>query len=313
MAFEDMGGGGLNYFPCRYGRSRLLFRGPKRKLVGDYITVLGSSETYGKFVETPFTDRLQTDLSLPVVNLGCMYAGVSVFVDDDAILSACSDAKLTIIQVMSAQNMSNRFYTVHPRRNDRFLKASETLRAMYPTTDFTDFNFTRHLLTSLKRESEQGFALVEEELRQSWLARMRLLISKIDGPVALLWMSDRKPGDQFDLDRSAGPHFVDAELLDQLAHDVVGVVEVVASEEASAEELTDMVYAPMEAPAAAELPGPIFHEETARTLARAVPEMLASSRGKRRAAEAAPMFRSERSQSFSASSGTAVNRSATNP
>lgn len=313
MAYEDIGGGGLDYFPCRYGRSRLLFRGPKRKLEGNYVAVLGSSETYGKFVASPFPDRLQANIGVPVVNFGCMYAGVSIFIDDDAVLSACSDAKLTIIQVMSAHNMSNRLYSVHPRRNDRFLKASETLRAMYPATDFTDFNFTRHLLTSLQRESEQGFALVEAELRQAWLGRMRLLINKIESPVVLLWMSDRRPSEAGSLDDKCGPYFVDAHLLNELAPDVAEIVEVVASDEARDESLEDMVYAPMEAPAASEMPGPLHHEETAQALARAVPKLLSSPRPKQRASETAPFFRSGRGQTLSVSSGTAEKRSATRP
>ena len=43
---------------------------------------------------------------------------------------ALAVARLTVLQVTGAQNMSNRFYSVHPRRNDRFLKASPLLRAM---------------------------------------------------------------------------------------------------------------------------------------------------------------------------------------
>lgn len=256
--------------------------------------MVGSSETYGKFVREPFPDKLQLALGIPVVNFGCMYAGVSVFADEDAVLAACSEAVLTIVQVMGAQNMSNRFYSVHPRRNDRFLKASETLRAMYPETDFTDYNFTRHLLASLKRHSEQGFALVEAELRQAWLARMRQLIGKIESPVALLWMSDRSPDDTFDPEVSSDPLFVDRALLDDLRPDVADIVEIVASPAAREEGLDDMIHAPMEAPAAAQLPGPLFHEETAQALARAVPRILSLSRIGASAERTESVFRSGR-------------------
>ena len=55
-----------------------------------------------------------------------------------------------MIQVSGAQNLSNRFHAVHPRRNDRFLRASTLLKTIYRDVDFTEFNFTRHLLTTLR-------------------------------------------------------------------------------------------------------------------------------------------------------------------
>ncbi len=61
---------------------------------------------------------------------------------------------MTVIQVMGAHNMSNRFYAVHPRRNDRFLRASlGCCKTIYPEVDFTEFNFTRHMLTALATHS----------------------------------------------------------------------------------------------------------------------------------------------------------------
>ncbi|MEZ5723123.1 MAG: DUF6473 family protein [Paracoccaceae bacterium] len=75
--------------------------------------------------------------------------------------------------------MSNRFYAVHPRRNDRFLRASNLLKTIYREVDFTEFNFTRHLLTRLKELSEDKFMMVEQELK-AWVARMKTLVSKIE-------------------------------------------------------------------------------------------------------------------------------------
>ena len=80
-------------------------------------------------------------------------------------LSACANAQVTVIQILGAHNMSNRFYTVHPRRNDRFLRASPMLRGIYHDVDFTEFNFTRHMLSRLREISEERFALVVEELK----------------------------------------------------------------------------------------------------------------------------------------------------
>jgi hypothetical protein len=267
MAYEDGAGGGLDYFPYRFGRSRLLFRGPRPKIDGGYVAVLGGTETYGKYVAAPFPAVLGERIGLPVVNFGCMHAGVNVFVDDDSVLAACGEADLTVIQVMGAANMSNRLYSVHPRRNDRFLKASPALRALYPSLDFTEFNFTRHLLTALEGHAPEAFATVRQELRDAWLGRMRMLLRKIGGRVVLLWMSNRAPGHGADRATGADPLFVDRTLIEALRPDVTDIVEVVASDAARTDGLDGKIFAPMEAPAAMEVPGPLFHHEVADALA----------------------------------------------
>ena len=54
MTYENLGQGVLDYFPCRNGHSKLLFRGPRKKMAGEYIAMIGGTETYGKFIEKPF-------------------------------------------------------------------------------------------------------------------------------------------------------------------------------------------------------------------------------------------------------------------
>ena len=85
---------------------------------------------------------------------GICSAGVDVFCADETVLSACNDARAVVFQVMGAHNLSNRYYTVHPRRNDRFLKASALMRNQFPEIDFTEFHFTRHLLTALRKDND---------------------------------------------------------------------------------------------------------------------------------------------------------------
>ncbi len=59
MAFEHQGAGALDYYPCRYGKSKLLFRGAETRAGPAYIAALGGSETYGKFVQKPWPDSLR--------------------------------------------------------------------------------------------------------------------------------------------------------------------------------------------------------------------------------------------------------------
>ncbi|MEL6243860.1 MAG: DUF6473 family protein, partial [Pseudomonadota bacterium] len=177
MAYERLTDEGLDYFPCRYGRSRMLFRGPKRKLGGRFITCIGGTETYGRFVERPYPDLIADLSGLKTINLGCPHAGLDVFASDPAIHEIGHLAECTVIQVVGAQNMSNAFYSVHPRRNDRFLKAGPRLRGLYPKVDFTEFHFTGHLLSTLAYQSPAAFEVIRSELRATWLGRMQCVLA----------------------------------------------------------------------------------------------------------------------------------------
>ena len=46
MTYDALGAGALDYLPCRYGTSKLLFRGPRRPLKEPYIAFLSGTETY---------------------------------------------------------------------------------------------------------------------------------------------------------------------------------------------------------------------------------------------------------------------------
>jgi hypothetical protein len=267
MAYENLGEGALDYYPCRYGKSKLLFRGPKRKLDGPYVAMLGGTETYGKFIERPFAQLTEDALDHTVVNFGCVNAGIDVFVNDQAILDAASNSAVTVVQLTGAQNMSNRFYAVHPRRNDRFLRASNLLKTIFREVDFTEFNFTRHLLTSLHEASPDKFAMVEQELKEAWVARMKTLISKIEGKIVLLWMADHAPEScaSCSIDGS-DPLFVGEEMINELRPFVTGVVEVDVTQADIEAGREGMVYTDLEEPAARGMLGAVAHARVAEAL-----------------------------------------------
>lgn len=265
MAYEYAGDSALDYFPCRYGQSKLLFRGPRRKLDGPYTAVLGGTETYGKFVAEPYPALLEQALGLPVVNFGYMNAGADVFVGEPVIVDACSKARVTVIQLMGAQNMSNRFYAVHPRRNDRFLRASTLMKTIFCEVDFTEFHFTRHMLSVLKARSPEKYALVEDELKSAWVARMRHLLQKIEGKTVLLWIAGH-PGEDKD---GLGPEplMIDADMVAAIRSFATDLVRVSPSEAAMRAGTEGMHFAPLDEPAAAAVPGPRVHQEVAGALA----------------------------------------------
>ena len=274
MTLLDKTQTGLDYAPCRYGTSRTLFRGPAKSLEGTYLTVLGGTETYGRFVERPFPDLIEERLGRTTVNFGCINAGLDVFVNDPVVMRACSQSALTVVQVVGAQNMSNRFYAVHPRRNDRFLRASRQMTEVWPDVDFTEIHFTRHLLTTLRASSPERFECLRQELAEAWIARMRSLVREIGGRVVLLWMSDRRPEQVADLSAENGPLFVTREMLEALRPDVLDVVEAVAPRPYGPAETEGMVFAEMERPVALNLPGPNMHAVTAAALAPRLEALL---------------------------------------
>lgn len=269
MAYEYPREGALNYFPVRYGDSKLLFRGPKADLGERYVAFLGGTETYGKYVETPYPDLVGEEVGCATLNLGCVNAGLDAYLNDETVMDLCAASDVTVLQITGAQNMSNRFYAVHPRRNDRFLRASPLLQTIYSEVDFTDFNFTRHLLRTLEAVSVKKFAMVRQELKDAWVARMRTMVQRIEGDVVLFWLADHSPDDVVACNAIGGdPLFVDREMLEEIRPLVSDVVEIVGTPEDIAQGYTKMVYPDLDAPAAREMLGPVVHEKAASSLAR---------------------------------------------
>ena len=275
MTYHDLGEGALEYTPCRYGKSKLLFRGPRRRLDTRYVAALGGTETYGKFVAHPYPDLTEELLGMPVVNFGQINAGLDAFTNDPTIIAACSQAVVTVLQISGAHNLSNRFYAVHPRRNDRFLRASTLLKTVFRNVDFTEFNFTRHLLTRLSREDPDAFKMVEAELKQAWVARMKTLMSRIKAPVVLLWMSDHSPeACTACSENGSDPLYVDRCMLDEVTPYAAGLVEVVLTRDEVVDGLQGLVFDEMEAPAARGLLGLLAHEKAARQLRPTIESLI---------------------------------------
>jgi hypothetical protein len=265
MAYAYPGDGALDYFPCRYGASRLLFRGPRRDLSVPYVAVLGGTETYGKFVPRPFPDLLEEAVEAPVVNLGCMNAGPDAFLGDAAVIEVAAQARVAVIQLPGAQNLSNRYYSVHPRRNDRFLGATPQLRALFREVDFTEFHFTRHMLRALQQASPERFARLAADLRTEWESRMKALLALMPERRILLWL--RPPAPALPDPLALTPAMVAP--LQPLVSSLVQVAPGVA-----AADLSGMAFTPLEAPAAAALPGPEAHRRVATALAAEVRRIL---------------------------------------
>jgi len=280
MKFETLGEARVTYAPCRYGNSRLFFRGPRRSLNGRYITFVGGTETYGRFLATPFPALVEDRLGMTCVNFGCVNASVDAFLNEPGILSACREAELTVVEIMGSQNLSNRFFAVHPRRNDRFIRASSILRALYPEIDFSEFCFTRHLLTKLYQTDAERFAILRDELQTAWSARMHAFLGEIGPRTMLLWFATHLPSDMpFEARPNRGwtdPLFVTRRMIDSLRPLVRGVVMAQPSVRAVERRGEGLIYPPHQAAAAAGLLGVEAHEEAATALTGALQSAIAA-------------------------------------
>lgn len=272
MAYALQSEGVLDYFPCRYGAASLTFRGPRRSLERPYVAFLGGNETYGKFIPDPFPDLVEEDIGFGAVNLGIPNAGPDVYLNDPALIDLIRGAEAVVIQLLGAANMSNRFYTVHPRRNDRFISPSAALRSLYREVDFTEFAFTRHLLTTLHDLSPERFQQVAEELRQVWMQRMESLLRQMPQRSLLLWLSDQAPPAQV-TGLTHDPLLVTSEMVTALRPLVRTYVEAVERPNQRGQ-VASMAFSAEEAQAAARMPGPEVHRDLSRLLSKALEGIL---------------------------------------
>ncbi len=278
MLHNRIGRGGLDYCLFQLPNSKLSFRGPAPDFGGRYVAVLGSCETFGKFVPTPYPALLSQSLETQCVNFSAHNAGPDFFLGDAALVHHCNQAVLNIVSVTGALNMSNRFFQVHPRHNDRYVGHSKPLTTLFRNLDSGDIHFTKHLMRELLAQDPFKFTIVVEELKQAWVARMVSLLKNIEGPKILLWVSDHVPhdvaipGDDPGLTRA--PLFVDQVMMDKISPYADQVAECVFNRHSMKKSRREMVYTEDETDAAAVLPGPQIHQKIAVALEKIVSPYL---------------------------------------
>lgn len=274
MSYELPGAGAPEAATCRYGLSKLRFRGPVRDLNAPYVACIGSTETFGRFVPDPYPALLEQRLGEACVNLGSINSGLDAILLDPELARLAQAAEFCVLQVPGAQNLSNRLYRVHPRRNDRFLEASPMLAALYDEVDFTEFHFNKHLLGRLYEISAERFTVVRAELQQAWQARMRSAIDVLGSRVVLLWLRYRhqRPDDPAE---ALGPEplMVTPKMVAGLASRVRATVEVPVQMAGQSDELGDMIFGMLQEPAAEHSIGPVMHQVIADRLYRALQDI----------------------------------------
>ncbi len=272
----------IDYKTYRFGRASQLFRGPQPDLNQPYISYIGGTETYGRFVPNPFPKILAHRLGVQSANWGTPGAGPTFFLKDPVVLEACSQSRVCVISAMGAVPMSNRLYSVFKRRNCRLLDTSETLRALYPELDLSEFRFVHNMLRRMYRVSSERFRMIEIELRQAWVARMRDLMDDIETIRVLLWMSSRQPEDvPATLPKdffTTSPAFVTRDMFEQIVPHADLVVEYVPDAAVAADREDGRVYDRKADQSAILWPGPTMHMQTAELLEEPLREIISQDR-----------------------------------
>ncbi len=271
----------IDYCTYRFGRSRQRFRGPQPDLAKPYISFIGGSETFGKFVESPFPQRIETALDFTCANWGTPGAGPSFFLKDPVILEGCSNSKLCVVSVMGAVAMSNRLYSVFKRRNSRVRSTSASLRAMFPNLDLGEYRFAHNMLRQMFYDNPANFKVLEIELREAWVARMRELLDEIETTRILFWISERTPEERMlSNDRETfvtHPAFVDRQMLEAVAPMADLVVEYVPQKGTE----TIANYPEKDRPAIP-VPGQMMHSQAADILSGPIRDVLSAQASTKR-------------------------------
>lgn len=237
----------MNYVPfnassldaenCRYGSSRLSVRGPARKLDQSYLAFLGSTEVYGRFIDTPFPEDVESLLGVPCVNFAAVNGGLDSYFFDPTLREMAANADVAVLQIMGAQSISNDYYKVHPRRNDRFLCAFPPLLALFPEVDFTEFHFVRHLLSRLEEIDVTRFSELQHHLQETWVSRMRELIGGFNNEVVLLWL---RYSLNLDGEVTQEPVLVTQSMVEALFNEVADIIELDVATAGEADDIVGM-------------------------------------------------------------------------
>lgn len=273
----------FDYKIYRFGRSRQIFRGPQPDLRGPYISFIGASHTFGRYVDEPFPTLVSDEVGLTALNFGTDGAGPNFFLSDPEIVRAAGRANVCVLQIMCAWAQSNRMYTVRPRRNVRLHAVSDLMCGIFPEVDFERFSFVKPMLAHLQTLDEHRFKLVVNEMKNAWIGRMQSLISAIDTKVILLWLSQRDP-DEMGADVGHGetgiyPEFVDRSMINAIKGAADGYVECTTSVGIPQDLRVDgraVLFRPSGEPIDQnrEFPSPEMHEDAACALIPQIERLL---------------------------------------
>lgn len=131
-------------------------------------------------------DPLPPPLLRRLLSPAARIEGLDCRLNDPALIDNARSARAFVMLLPPLGNLANPFYSVHPRRNDRFLAALPKLKALYPEVDFTEFDFTGHMLGTLAATCPARFSEMRRILRLTWQERLATLLTLLPDRGVLL-------------------------------------------------------------------------------------------------------------------------------
>jgi len=192
---------------------------------GEYAVCLGAAQTFGRFVEKPFSMLLEESLSIPVVNLGAPGAGPKFFNRKKNLIDFINNAKFVIVQIMPGRSVGNSLYETKVGGEVLLRKAdSQQIAASMAWKEIIE-NHDTETIQRLVRET-----------RNNWYNAMKYLLESIHVPKIALWISHRPPKYQETYKNVAGlfgggsPQLINQRLIDKILPLVDEYVESVGNE-----------------------------------------------------------------------------------
>ncbi|KGF72797.1 hypothetical protein DO97_04790 [Neosynechococcus sphagnicola sy1] len=160
-------------------------RGPRPLTLepDQYFACIGPASTFGCYCEKPYGTLLQERLGLPTLNLGFAGAGPDYFLRNQKdLLGYINHARFAIVLVMSGRSESNSLFEsifgtgMYRRISDgQQIAASNAYEELLKDGD----------LDLIKK--------IVSETRGNWVLHFKALLSLIQKPKVLLWLSKRRP------------------------------------------------------------------------------------------------------------------------
>ena len=160
----------------------------------DYIAYLGAAQTFGRYLNDPFSLQIGRHLEVGTLNLSMGGAGPYTYLENSEHLDLINQSSLVVLQVMSARSINSSVFESQMGTNLGWrlpgrekMHSGKVIQALFTGEDprGQDLRFIQALI---------------DEMRRKYMAAMLELIGEIRPPVVILWFATREPGDIDELD-----------------------------------------------------------------------------------------------------------------
>lgn len=172
----------FNY--CLYDYEGYWLRGPDPRPLkyNNYLSFIGSAQTFGRFTYNPFVSQISNMINFPCVNLGWAGAGPENFIDTEILLNLINNGRLAILQIMSARGIYNSLMQ----------NAQGNRMVLYAGQKMDSSTAWENIINDPDISSSIFWQLVDET-RSNWISYYYHLFKLIRVPIILLFFGINEP------------------------------------------------------------------------------------------------------------------------